>query len=100
MDKNKIIEIIFCQNIIEGFWEINYNTNIVKEYYPNKFKKLKEKNVDDITAITILIIGYLSKECSEYSESLTLIVKKAKIFLKNKLGLSFNKIINEYGLVF
>ena len=94
------MEIIFCQNIIEGFWEINYDTNFMKEHYPNKFKKLKEKNFDDITAITILIVGYLSKECIEYSESLALILKKAKLFLKNKLVLSFNKIINEYGLVF
>ena len=94
------MEIIFCQNVIEGFWEINLNTNIMKENYPNKFKKLKEKNVDDITAITILIAGYLNKEFREYSESLTLILKRAKLFLKNKLGLSFNKIINEYGLNF
>ena len=56
-DKESIKQIIKTQDFINGCWEINDKTKIVKEKYKKEFELLKNlKNVDEKIAMTILII--------------------------------------------
>ena len=76
-----IKDIINEQNFVEGYWEINEKTKKIKEKYKNEFKllkKLKNKNINDNIAITILIIYFINKE---HSELLNELLKKQKISL-------------------
>ena len=83
-NKEKIKEInikdlINDQNFVEGYQEINENTEKVKENYQNEFKLLKElkdKNINDNIAITILIIYFIIKEHSELLNELFMIIEK------------------------
>ena len=79
------MEIIYSQNIHEGYWEINSKTGFVKEKYSKKFNKLKEKNYDDITAITFLIIYFILVKWIENAQPLKLIVKKQDYISKIKI---------------
>ena len=58
-DKESVMKITSSKNFVEGFWDINNKTNIIKNKYENKFKflkELKEKNIDDIVAMIIIVI--------------------------------------------
>ena len=107
--KNKIKEnkginiqkIINEQNFVEGYWEINENTEKIKEKYEKKFKLLKElkdKNINDNIAITILIIYFINKEHSELLNELFMIIEKAKNYIKKNTKNSYENIIKIIGL--
>ena len=96
-----INKIVNEQNFVEGFWEINKRTEKVKEKYENEFKLLKElkdKNINDNIAITILIIYYINKEHAELLNELELIIQKAKKYIKKNINESYEDIIKELGL--
>ena len=97
----EVKEIINEQNFVEGFWEINSKTEKIKEKYEKEFKLLKEiknKNINDNIAITILIIYFINKEHPELIDELLLIIQKAKKFIKENAKDSYENIIKEIGL--
>ena len=83
---------------MEGFWDINNETEIIKAKYGKEFKLLKKlegKNIDDNVAMTIIIIYFINKEYSKYVNEMMIIIKKAKLYVQTKVGYSYEKIINE-----
>ena len=95
-----IEEIINEQNFVEGYWELNKITEKIKEKYEKEFnslKGLKDKNITDSIAITILIIYFINKEYSELLNELILIIQKAKNFIKKYTNNSYENIIKEIG---
>ena len=100
-DNIEIKDIINEQNFVEGFWKINNKTEKIKEKYEKEFillKEIKNKNINDNTAITILIIYFINKEHPELIDELLLIIQKAKKFIKEKAKDSYENIIKEIGL--
>ena len=61
-------------------------------------KELKDKNINDNIAITILIIYYINKEHAELLNELELIIQKAKKYIKININESYEDIIKELGL--
>ena len=83
---------------MEGFWDINNETEIIKAKYGKEFKLLKKlegKNIDDNVAMTIIIIYFINKEYSKYVNEMMMIIKKAKLYVQTKVWYSCEKIINE-----
>ena len=103
-DDNKEInikDVINEQNFVEGFWELSKNNKKIKEKYENEFKLLKElkdKNITDNIAITILIIYFINKEHSELLSELFMIIEKAKNYINKSTKDSYENIIKEIGL--
>ena len=59
-----MIKIINTQDFIDGFWDINEKTKIIKEKYEKEFEllnQLKVKKVDDKIIMTVLIIYFIYK---------------------------------------
>jgi len=98
-NKDDIMKIINSQNFIEGFWDINNKTKIIQQKYEKEFKLLKGKNIDDIVAMTIIIIYFIKKEHQELIEELVMILKKAKLYIQDKNGDSYENIIKKAGIV-
>lgn len=70
----------------------------MKNKYKNEFDSLKKINIDDIIAITILVIYYLRRDhLLEVYDEFTMIFKKAQLFIKNKTGYSYENIIKKAG---
>ena len=102
-EKDDIMKIINSQDFIDGFWEINELTEIVKEKYKKEYDLLKGiKNnkimINDKVAITILIIYFINKEHAELLDELLMIIAKAKIFISNEAKESYENIIKEIGI--
>ena len=94
-------DLIDEQNFVEGYWEINKKTEKIKEKYLNEFnllKGLKDKNINDKVAITILIIYYIKKEHSELLNELFMIIEKAKNYIKKNASDSYENILKEIGI--
>jgi uncharacterized protein YegL len=97
-DKDKIMEMIRTQNFIEGYWEINDKTKIIKEKYEKEFQllmKLENKNIDEKVAITILIMYYIYKEYSGLLNELMLIIKKGKKYINKITKITYEDILKE-----
>ena len=95
---NKIIN---EQNFLEGFWELNPITQKIKEKYEKEFEKLKslkDKNINDTIAITILIVYFFNKEHAELLNELFLILEKAKNYISKNVKDSYENIIKEIWL--
>ena len=100
-DKDIVEKIVDTQNFVEGYWDVNEITELVKDKYKKKFnllKELKDKKIDDRVAITILIIYFISKEHSEHLNELVMIIQKAKIFINNEIKDSYESIIKLIGM--
>ena len=83
-NKENVMKMINTQDFIEGYWEENEFTKKVIEKYSKEYnllKQIKEKNIDDKTALTILIIYFINKEYSEILPDLIMILKKAKNYI-------------------
>ena len=90
-NKEYFMKMINIQDFIEGCWEENTYTKKIKEKYKkeyNMIKGLKNKNIDDNIALTILIIYFINKEHSKLLNDLLMIIKKAKIFIEKKLKIN------------
>ena len=101
--KDDIMKIINSQDFINGFWEINELTEIIKEKYKKDFDLLKGiKNnkimINDKVAITILIIYFINEEHPELLDELLMIIAKAKIFISKEAKESYENIIKEIGI--
>ena len=95
------MNIIKCQNFLEGFWDINNETKIIRDKYKNEFKllkELKEKNIDDIVEMTIIIIYFINKEHPNLLKELAMILKKAKLYIQDKVGDSYENVIKKAGI--
>ena len=99
--KEEIMKIINTQNFIEGYWDVNDKTSKIKNKYEKEFKLLKElkgKKIDDNVAMTIIIIYFISKEKKDLLDELVLILKKAKLYVQEKTGDSYDEIIKKAGI--
>ena len=85
--KESLMKMINTQEFIEGYWEENEYTKIIKDKYQNVYnslKQLKINNINDKIIMTILVIFYINKEQQKYLDELLMIIKKAKIFILKK----------------
>ena len=56
------------QDFIKGFWEENEYTKIIEEKYSkeyNSLKELKELNINERTAVSILVVLFIYSEHKE-----------------------------------
>ena len=97
-DKESIMKMIYTQDFIEGYWEENEYTKIIKEKYHKEYNSLKNKQFNDKVIITILVILFVSKEYKEMLNDLLMIFKKAKIFIQKEINDSYENIINEINI--
>ena len=100
-EKESIMKMIGTQNFIEGYWEENEYTKIIKEKYQKEYdliKNIKNKNMNEIIAITILIIYFMNKEHSNLLSELLMIIKKAKQYILKETKDNYDNIIKEIGL--
>ena len=100
-EKESIMKMIGTQNFIEGYWEENEYTKIIKEKYQKEYdliKNIKNKNMNEIIAITILIIYFMNKEHSNLLSELLMIIKKAKQYILKETKNNYDNIIKEIGL--
>ena len=96
--KESLMEMINTQEFIEGYWEENEYTKIIKDKYQNVYnslKQLKIKNINDKIIMTILVIFYINKEQQKYLDELLMIIKKAKIFILKETNESYENIIKK-----
>ena len=78
-EKESIMKMIGTQNFIEGFWEENDYTKIIKDKYQKGYdliKGIRNKNMNEIIVLTILIIYFMNKEHSNLISELIMIIKK------------------------
>ena len=97
------MKIIKTQDIINGFWEINKQTKIILEKYKKEYKLLqglKDKNIDDKVAMTILIIYYINKEHLNLIRMLIMIIKKAKLFIEKEIKYSYEEIVENLKSIY
>ena len=100
-EKESIMKMIGTQNFIEGFWEENEYTKKIKEKYQKEYdliKGIKNKNMNEIIALTIIIIYFMNKEHSNLISELIMIIKKAKQFILKETKDTYDNIIKEIGL--
>ena len=99
--KDEFIEMINTQDFIEGYWKENEYTKKIIKKYEKEFKLikgLKNKNIDDKTAITIIIIYFINKEHPKKLDSLLMIIKKAKIYIQKTLNDTYENIIKQANI--
>jgi hypothetical protein len=99
--KDDVMKIINTQNFIEGYWSENKQTKIIKEKYQKEYnliKNLKNEKINDNVAITIIIIYFIYNEHFELLKELSRIIKKAKLFIKKEIKISYEQIIKDIGI--
>jgi hypothetical protein len=90
-------ELILTQDIFEGCWNVNPQTNFLiekqKAIYEKIEKLMKDKNLDkEEIKVTLLVLYYLNTDTSINKSEYELIMKKGKNFLE-KNGLNFEEIL-------
>ena len=100
-NKEEFMKMINSQDFFEGYWEENDYTKKIIEKYEKEFKLIKDikgKNIDDKTALTIVIIYFINKEHTESLNDLMLIIKKAKLFIQKVTNDTYENIIKEINI--
>ena len=100
-EKENIMEMVGTQNFVEGYWEENERTKKIKTKYEKEYeqiKGIKDKNMNENIALTILIIYFLNKEHPNIISELIMIIKKAKQFILKQTKDNYDNIIKELGL--
>ena len=100
-NKENIMKMIKTQDFIEGYWDENEYTKIIKKKYKkefNLFKKFKKKNLNDKIILTILVIYFINKEHTELLSDLIMVIKKGKIYIQNETKNNYEDLIKEIGL--
>ena len=90
-------ELILTQDIFEGCWNLNPQTNFLiekqKEIYEKIEKIMKDKNLEkEEIKVTLLVLYYLNTDASINKNEYELIIKKGITFLE-KNGLNFEEIL-------
>ena len=96
-EKESIMKMVGTQNFVEGFWEENEYTKEIKNKYQKEYeqiKGIKNKNMNDTIALTILIIYFLNKEHPNLISELIMIIKKAKQFISKKTKDNYDNMKN------
>ena len=99
--KEEVMEIIREQNFLEGYWELNDKTKIVKNEFEKEYNlliKLKSKEIKEKVAMTILIIYYINKKFPSLLNELIIIIEKGKLYIQNEIKSSYEKILKESGI--
>jgi hypothetical protein len=91
-------ELILTQDIFDGFWKLNPQTNLLIEkqklIYEKIEKILKNKNLDkEEIKVTLLVLYYLNTDNSINKIEYSLIMKKGYGF-REKNGINFEEIFN------
>ena len=100
-EKENIMKMVGTQNFVEGYWEENEYTKKIKTKYEKEYeqiKGIKDKNMNENIALTILIIYFLNKEHPNIISELIMIIKKAKQFILKQTKDNYDNIIKELGL--
>ena len=100
-NKEDVMKIINSQNFLEGYWDINGKTMNIKNKYETEFNKLKELKIlnnNDIIAMTIIVIYFIYKNYKEIIDELIMIIKKGKLYIKDKTGDSYDNIIKIFEI--
>ena len=95
------MKIINTQDEIEGSWDENTETKIIKEKYLKEYNLLmglKDKNMTNKIALTVIIILLIEKEHKNLIGELSLIIKKAKIFIKNETKMTYENLLKKCGI--
>ena len=98
---NDIMTTINTQNFVSGFWDVNDKTKKIKNLYEKEFNlliNLKDKNIDNTIAMTIIMIYFINKQHSELLKELIMIIKKVKMYIQEKTKNSYENIIKEIDL--
>ena len=90
-------ELILTQDIVDGYWKINPQTNLLigkeKTVYEKIEKIVKEKNLDkEEIKVTLLVLYYLNTDSSINKIEYSLIIKKGVNFLEQK-GINFDELL-------
>ena len=96
-----MIKIINTQDFVDGFWDINEKTKIIKEKYEKEFEllnQLKVKKIDDKIIMTVLIIYFIYKEHPELLKELIMIINKGKNYIQEQTENTYDNIIKEIGI--
>ena len=97
----KIMEIINTQNFIEGYWDLNEKTKIIKKDYEKEYNLLiglKSTKINEKVAITILIIYYISKKYPKLLGDLMMIIKKGKLYIQNETKSNYEEILKKLNI--
>ena len=100
-EKENIMKMIGTQNFIEGFWEENEYTKKIKDKYKKEYdliKGMKNKNMNEKIALTILILYVLNKDYPHLISELVMIIKKARQFILKETKDNYDNIIKEIGI--
>ena len=90
-------ELVLTQDIFDGFWKINPQTNLLIEKEKTAYEKIekivKDKNLDkEEIKVTLLVLYYLNTDNSINKIEYSLIIKKGVNFLE-KNGINFEEIL-------
>ena len=89
------------QDFIKGFWEENDYTKIIEEKYSKEYKSLKELkdlNINERVAISILVALFIYSEQKELIDELYLILKKTKIFIRKETNDTYENILKKLNI--
>ena len=101
------MKIIKTQNFINGYWGINEQTKFILKDYKKDYELLKKYfcgissvpiNLQEHAITTIIIIYYINKWYFKLVSELTIIFKKAKLFIEKEIKLSYEQILFSYQL--
>ena len=101
---NDLNKLIMSQDIIQGFWDENENSLLIKNMMNEKFCKIEnfvnaEKEIKDKKKVifTILVLYYLLNDMKDKLDELRLIINKGKKYL-NSINYPYDDILQKVGL--
>ena len=75
------MKMVNTQDFIKGFWEENEYTKIIEEKYSKEYdslKELKELNINERTAVSILVVLFIDSDDYLMPNSISVLMKAKK----------------------